>query len=72
MNRILLEVIDDSATLVMEDGSRWALNPGDMPRCCTWPPTAPLDIKRTSAFEIFPYTIVNREAGVSSSARPLF
>jgi hypothetical protein len=70
MRQMLIEVLRDARLLVLEDDSRWSVNPGDSPTCCTWTPTAPLEVKETDDPGMFPYIIENRENGASVLARP--
>ena len=44
MKKILLEVNLDTGELITMDGCRYHVNPGDLPTCCTWIPTAELEI----------------------------
>ncbi len=71
MRQMFLKGLNDGKILVLGDGSRWAVNPGDIPTCCTWTPTAPVEVKQTGETDMFPYTIENRENDTSVLARPL-
>ena len=44
MKKILLEVNLDTGELITIDGGRYHIDPGDLPTCCTWTPTAELEI----------------------------
>ena len=37
--RLAIEIKDDGLVVVLEDGSRWAISPGDNTKTLTWYPT---------------------------------
>lgn len=41
---MLIEVSDDCERLILDDGSQWSVQPGDMPTICTWLPTSDISI----------------------------
>lgn len=44
MKRLLSEVNLETGELITLEGERFLVNPGDLPTCCTWTPTAELEI----------------------------
>lgn len=44
MKALLLEVNLETGELTTLEGDRYLVNPGDLPTCCTWTPTAELEI----------------------------
>lgn len=46
MRALLLEVNLDTGELITLDGEKYLVNPGDLPTCCTWTPTAELEINK--------------------------
>jgi hypothetical protein len=71
MKRMLMEVNDDGTTLTLDDGSRWEVNPGDIPTVCTWIPRAELDVRRASGSDMYFYVVKNLEIDVTVRARPV-
>lgn len=71
MRRMLMEVQADGGIIVLDDESRWEVNPGDMPTACTWMPTAALEIRTSKSTDMYSYRVTNREIDVSVWARPL-
>lgn len=47
MKALLLEVNLETGELITLEGARYHVNPGDLPTCCTWSPTAELEINTT-------------------------
>lgn len=44
MKALLLEVNLETGELITLEGERYLVNPGDLSTCCTWTPTAELEI----------------------------
>jgi len=44
LRAMLLEVNLDNGELITLDGKKYLVNPVDLPTCCTWTPTAELEI----------------------------
>lgn len=70
MRRMLMDVEADGGIIVLDDESRWAVSPGDMPTVCTWMPTAVLEIRTSKGSGLYSYRVVNREIDVSVWAEP--
>lgn len=43
---MLMEVIGEGEKLQMLDGALFLVNPSDMPTCCTWTPTAEIELTK--------------------------
>ena len=71
MRRMLMEVTDDCAHLVLDDGSTWMVDPIDMPTVCTWLPITGLRIVKDSNSRLFTHRVENLSNGVTIWARPL-
>ncbi len=67
---MLMGVSEDGTTLVFEDGSKWSVNPGDMPTACIWIPTAQLEVKRARGADLFSHEVVNVGTGERILTRP--
>ena len=69
-NPMLLEVNtdDDEGQLKMMDGSKWFVNPGDLPTVCTWIPTTPLKIKEIKDGLMFSSKLTNTTDNISIRA----
>ena len=50
MKTMLLEVNLDTGELITVDGERYLVDPGDLPTCCTWTPTAELEINESKGY----------------------
>lgn len=57
----LLEVEKDGEELVLLDGRRLMVNPGDIPTACVWLPTTELEITENNKEEMFSVTVRNIE-----------
>ena len=44
MPNMIMEVEDDGDVLVLDDGTRWRVQVGDIPTACTWLPTENVEI----------------------------
>jgi len=53
----LLEVENGGEFLILLDGRRLRVNPGDMPTVCTWSPTAELVISEDAGGGRFPVSV---------------
>lgn len=49
------------------DGSKWFVNPGDLPAIATWIPTEAIEIKQNTN-AMFSYDITNIAEGVTVTA----
>ena len=58
---LLLEVEKGGEELVLLDGRRLMVNPGDIPTACIWLPTANLEILETKDSVMFSVSILNIE-----------
>ena len=56
---MLMEVKKDGQELVLLDGRRLLVNPGDTPTCCTWLPTDALEISETNDGSMFSVEILS-------------
>jgi len=65
---MLIEVLDDGAALMLDDGSRWDVSPGDIPTVSTWSPTAALQIAVKYCHGVTSARILNRENNVAIHA----
>lgn len=61
MKKTLYEVDTDKGVLKTMEGDEYFINPGDLPTCCTWIPTAELEIKKERGI----ITCMNLENGIS-------
>lgn len=59
----LLEVKNDGEFLILLDGRKLWVNPGDMPTACIWLPTAELGISEGGDGGTFPISVHNLENG---------
>jgi len=50
LRAMLLEVNLETCELITLDGRRYLVNPGDLPTCCTWTPTAELEINTSKRY----------------------
>jgi len=50
MKALLSEVNLDTGELITLDGDKYLVNPGDLPTCCTWTPTAELEINKSKGY----------------------
>lgn len=50
MKAMLRKVNLDTGELITFDGERYFINPGDLPTCCTWTPTAELEINVSKGY----------------------
>jgi hypothetical protein len=68
----LLEVDINSQKfhLKMMDGSKWFVNPGDLPTIATWIPAATIEIKKNTN-AMFSYDITNTAEDVTVTAMKL-
>jgi predicted hotdog family 3-hydroxylacyl-ACP dehydratase len=57
----LLEVENNGEFLVLLDGRKLWVNPGDMPTVCIWIPTAELEISEDEDGGAFPVSVRNLE-----------
>ena len=67
---VLLEVDIDGEEyhLTLMDGSRWFVNPGDLPTIATWLPTANIKIQDTQDGTMFCYSLTNMNEDVAIRA----
>lgn len=65
---MLIEVSSDCQTLHLADGSRWSVEPADMPTIATWIPTANVIIRYVEPSSPWPYELLNTENNVSVRA----
>lgn len=54
--------------LEMLDGSKWFVNPGDLPTVATWIPTSTIVIRKTREDQVFSYQITNLSEDISTLA----
>jgi len=71
MSKMLIEVKESGEEIELMDGSRWAINPSDIPTVCTWIPTAEIKIKLIDKSSLYPYEIINMNIDVSVRAMKL-
>lgn len=57
----LLAIDEDGTVIMLLDGRRLRVNPGDIPTACVWLPTAALEISDNKSDSIFPVTVWNTE-----------
>ncbi|MEI9475893.1 MAG: hypothetical protein WCO26_04885 [Deltaproteobacteria bacterium] len=69
MGTALLRVIIDGQKfhLTMMDGSKWFVDPSDLPTVATWMPTAPIAIERNDN-QMFSHDLTNLDEGVTIKA----
>jgi len=60
---MLVEVKNNGETLVMDDGSEWTVNPGDMPTACIWIVTASIQAELDNEADAFSWALLNTSAG---------
>lgn len=65
----LLEAKKDGEILVLLDGRRLYVNPGDIPTVCTWLPTTGLEITEGESDRMFSVTVRNTTNGEEIRAR---
>ncbi len=41
---VIMEVEDDGEVLVLDDGTRWRVQAGDIPTACTWLPSDNVEV----------------------------
>jgi hypothetical protein len=63
MKNMLMEVDTDKCELKTMGGSVFSVNPGDITICCTWIPTAELNIMK-NANTTYDYTITNGQSSI--------
>jgi hypothetical protein len=61
--QILKEVLDNAEILELGDGSRWRVNPADMPRMCTWTPSTTIRITLVNPNVFYSHQLLNTENG---------
>ncbi len=69
MEGMLIKVADDCKRLILDDGSEWSVEPGDIPTICTWTPTATIMVEMVDSELVWPYKLTN--AGVDISVRAM-
>lgn len=47
---MLLEVNLETGELITLEAEKYLVNPGDLPTCCTWTPTAELEINTSKGY----------------------
>jgi len=64
---LLLEVDSDGKEyhLTLMDGSKWSVNPGDLPTIATWIPTANIKIKALKDDSVFSYCLTNLDDDIA-------
>ncbi len=67
---LLLEVDIDGEEyhLTLMDGSKWFVNPGDLPTVATWLPTANIKIEDSKDGSIFSYNLTNLNENIAIRA----
>ena len=50
MKALLSEVNLETGELVTLEGERYLIDPGDLPTCCTWTPTAELEVNVSKGY----------------------
>jgi hypothetical protein len=65
---MVMKIVDNGAFLVLMDGSKWRVDPGDIPVVITWTPTAPVQVSLAYPDAAFPYELRNPDADVTVRA----
>jgi hypothetical protein len=67
---LLLEVDIDGEEyhLTLMDGSKWFVNPGDLPTIATWLPTANIKIEDSKDGTMFSYNLTNLNEDIAIRA----
>lgn len=68
---MLNEIKKDGEIISLMDGSEYSVDPGDIPVCCTWIPTAKIKVKRINDGTIYNYKLTNKNIDVSVLAMKL-
>ena len=62
---MLMEVLNDGQELLLMDGTKWMINPGDIPSVCTWIPTAKIKVEKLDINDMFFYKLTNLNVDIS-------
>lgn len=65
---LTVDVEKDNYQLKLEDGSKWYVNPGDLPTIATWIPTANIEVENLDDDSMFSYVLTNLNIAVSVRA----
>ena len=70
LETLLLEVDIEGEEyhLTLMDGSKWFVNPGDLPTVATWLPTANIKIEDSKDGSMFSYNLTNLNEDISIRA----
>ncbi len=66
-----MEIINDGEQVVLMDGTKWMINPGDLPTVCTWLPTSSIKVQKMNTNDMFAYKLTNLSIDVSVYAMKL-
>jgi hypothetical protein len=60
-----IDIEGDEYHLVLMDGSKWFVNPGDLPTVATWIPTANIKVENTKDDSMFSSKLTNTNIDIS-------
>ena len=63
-----IDIENDEYHLSMMDGSKWFVNPGDLPTIATWLPTTLIQIVDTEDDSMFSFELTNLSENISIRA----
>ena len=58
----LIEIKGEGQLLVLADGRKLQVNPGDIPTACLWQPTNLLQLSDSGGASMFPITVYNPDS----------
>jgi hypothetical protein len=65
---IEVDIDNEEFHLTLMDGSKWFVNPGDLPTVATWLPTSEITLEQNTD-SMFDFDITNTSEGVTIKAR---
>ena len=68
-HHIVLEVFGGGKAILLEDGSRWEIEPEDVAQVGNWPPSSALDIRLVDETSYYSHGLTNPAAGGVVRAR---
>lgn len=68
-HHIVVDVFGGGKGILLEDGSRWEIEPEDVPQVRKWRPTAALDVNLVDQSSYYSHSLKNAAAGGPVRAR---
>ena len=65
-HRLIIEVLEDGLLIELDDGSRWAIKPGDIGKTAVWYETQRIVVEENDS-SVYPYKLKNLDTSTQET-----